>query len=517
MTQQEKALQFLKDENNVFITGEAGTGKSYLLTKMFLPWCKKNDKEVVLTATTGIAARNIGGSTIHSFSKIGIAREFNPAMIKQAKNWHDWQYNIGEPSLHTTHVLVIDEISMLHDYQFKMVDEICRYVHGSCSCGAEDTSECRRKITEKLLETHEKRCEDFDRRKCIRRNACLRKKIEDLMDKKHKITPSTEPFGGIQIVLSGDFFQLPPVSKSKKLPFIFGTSTWRKSNIKCCYLTEVYRQNTQDPLYQMLQSIRNQDDETKHFSTLRRQQSKEPPKNVLNLFSHNADVQKINDFKLARIKEPLQTFYAFCKSPDGGFKDFKEKIAEAERTVKNADLFDTEIAEQDLKSLKNRYKAFTKFINSCQPPYKLELKVGAKILFVANDPEGRYVNGSVGKVVDFIGYKPKVVVTDVKDATPFMLSKHEWTSGENPKTAIVFLQYPIKLGWAITIHKSQGMTLNEAHISLRRAFMPAIGYVALSRLTGIAGLYVKDFNKITFQSFPEAVKIDKKLKQESVI
>ena len=201
---QHTALDIMKLGHSLFLTGGAGTGKTYVLNQ-YIGWCKSHSIDVAITASTGIAATHIGGSTLHSWAGIGIRdtlTEMDIDNLMQKKNLYD-RYN-------KTKVLIIDEISMLHAHRLDMVDKLAR---------------------------------------AMRR--------------------SSLPFGGIQIVMCGDFFQLPPISKNMGLTrdFAFYAESWKKLNPVICYLSVNYRQGD-DSLNAILHAIRNGEVEDGVYDTL---------------------------------------------------------------------------------------------------------------------------------------------------------------------------------------------------------------------------------------------------------
>ena len=189
---QELALEVLLSGQSAFVTGPAGTGKTYLLNR-FVEYAKSEGKHVSVTATTGLAATHLGGTTIHAWSGIGV-NDFLPEQF--AEHISKTRREIIEK----TDILLIDEISMMHDYRLDMVDEVCRFV----------------------------------------------RKEPDL------------PFGGIQVVMSGDFFQLPPVNRGdgRKGGFVVHSQAWQELDPVIIYLTDQYRQDETDDLFDTVIGLR---------------------------------------------------------------------------------------------------------------------------------------------------------------------------------------------------------------------------------------------------------------------
>src|SRR5680860_863755 len=216
------------------LTGPAGSGKTFVLNQ-FIKLAKYDGKHVSVTATTGLAATHLGGTTIHSWSGIGISDELRSGF---AENLSKTRREIIEK----TDVLIIDEISMLHDYRLDMVDEVCRVV---------------------------------------------RKR--------------DEPFGGIQIIMSGDFFQLPPINRgdSRAGGFVVNSKVWHELDPTICYLSEQYRQDDEE-LLDILNSIRSGELRRMHAEKLMARIDVEPKSDdiITELHTVNVDVDRLNDARL---------------------------------------------------------------------------------------------------------------------------------------------------------------------------------------------------------------------------
>lgn len=414
---QKTALDILKMGHNVALFGSAGTGKSYTIGQYidYLTKSKFKFSQIAVTATTGIAATNINGITIHSFSCIGVKEdmtdlEISNLLLKRKKRLE---------AMIATKVLIMDEISMLHRKQYELASRIM----------------------------------------CIARK-------------------DSRPFGGVQVVAVGDFFQLPPVSKNNKENdldrdrFCFMSQTWAECDFKVCYLSEQFR-TTSSELNEVLNAIRESRVEEKHLNILRSRMIKPPDDQILNLYSHNENVDLINFTQLNKLKTETHRFQA---EVDGH--------------------------ELKVKTL----------LNSITAPQNLELKLGAKVMFVKNDSEGAYANGTQGEIINFIKddehnypFIPvvKTVKGDIIQAEPTT-----WEYEENGKVVASVKQIPLRLAWAITIHKSQGMSLDRAYINLSRVFELGAGFVALSRLKTLDGLFIEDFRKNSLELNPLAKKAD---------
>ena len=412
--QQEKALAILKSGKNVFLTGSAGTGKTYVLNQ-YIDYLKERKVKVAVTASTGIAATHMNGMTIHSWSGIGV-KEFitsgNLASMNSKKYLKE--------HLEKVKVLIIDEISMLHKNQINAVDVVLRYF------------------------------------------------------KKNEAA-----FGGIQIVVCGDFFQLPPIGnqgEAAKDKFAFMSEAWVKAKLSVCYLTEQYRQSDND-LNLILNEIRTGDISKKSYATLKKASTNKLDDDVepTKLYTHNYDVDRVNAQHLSQLS--------------GTPKKFKAK------TSGNKKLIET------LK-------------NSVLAGEELVFKIGAKVMFVKNDKEHRYVNGSLGKVLGFTdkGF-PSVKLLNGKTITTEI---ENWAiMDDNGKTLASYNQVPLRLAWAITVHKCQGMTLDAAEIDLSKTFETGQGYVALSRLKKLENLQLLGLNEMALRVDPLANKADGRFQELS--
>ncbi len=421
---QEQALEILKSGRSVLLTGKAGSGKTYVLNQ-FIDWARKEKKKIAITATTGIAATHLGGETIHRWSKIGIAENLKPDFFKKLRSG-------DRKRMIETDILIIDEISMLHAYQFNLIDQILRVVRSS-----------------------------------------------------------TKPFGGIQIVMSGDFFQLPPIKRaqtfqanmfedSSRAGFVTDSEAYQVLNPTICYLETQYRQQEGD-LTQILDAIRSgivdQYEIDKLQARMNFQKDELVDKTLTNLHTNNADVDRINKMNLAKISNPVKKF----KMTSSGNK-------------------------YQIEALKKSVLA----------PEFLELKLDAYVMLVKNDPRGRYVNGSLGKIVDFATVDG-VEMPEVKlnSGKRLLIEPASWDLTENDVKLASVTQIPLRLAYAITIHKSQGMTLDGAIIDLSKAFTPGMGYVALSRVKGLDNLYLTGLNQMALTVSEEAIELDRQLKHQS--
>jgi ATP-dependent exoDNAse (exonuclease V) alpha subunit len=408
---QAQALGVMAQGNSVFLTGAAGSGKTYVLN-LFIKHLKKHKKQVAVTASTGIAATHIGGTTIHSWSGLGI----RDSLTEHDKTWLKGNDRLSK-RYNSTDVLIIDEVSMLHGTRLDMINKAC---------------------------------------KLLRR--------------------SDAPFGGLQVILTGDLFQLPPVNrKDSTVDFAHTSAAWQELNPQICYLSEQHRQG-KDELLGILEAMRARQVTDVHESALTGRLGLEPPEHMVltRLYTHNVDVEAVNDRHLKAIVEEPHVY---------------------------------EMAAS------GRAKAVEQLQKSVLAPEILELKKGAEVMFVANNFAQGFVNGSRGRVIEFRGDTP--VVELVTGKRKIAVEPHSWTLTEDGRERARVTQLPLRLAWAITIHKSQGMSLDGALIDLSRSFTYGMGYVALSRVRSIDGLFLSGLNNLALQLHPDIFAFDERLRARS--
>lgn len=396
---------------SVFLTGPPGAGKTYVLNE-FIRRAQRQGKTVAVTASTGIAATHVGGTTIHSWSGLGI-RESLSEWDRERLQTTDRlikRYNAAD-------VLVIDEVSMLHGVRLDMVNQAC-----------------------KLLRKDDR------------------------------------PFGGLQVVLVGDLFQLPPVNRGgEAIDFAHTSEAWRELKPKICYLTEQHRQDESDGLLDLLNAMRRGDVNELHEVMLQERLGLKPSSDVVvtRLYSHNADVESINQKHLNAIDNQTKMFIMQTKG----------NAIKVEQLVK-----------------------------SVLAPERLELKKGAEVMFVANNYQLGFANGSRGQVVDF---RDSLPIVELANGRQIKVEPHTWTMEEDGRKTAEAAQLPLRLAWAITIHKSQGMSLDAAEIDLSRSFTPGMGYVALSRVRSLDGVYLGGINNLALSMHPQIYEFDNQLRTAS--
>lgn len=406
--EQRLALEVMLQGHSVLLTGAAGSGKTYALNE-FITHAKKQGKHVSVTATTGLAATHLNGTTIHAWSGMGIHDELPNSFFEHLSK-------ARRETIEKTDVLIIDEISMLHDYRLDMVDHIAKKVRGSDA-----------------------------------------------------------PFGGIQVVLCGDFFQLPPINRAdgKQGGFVVASRAWQELDPSICYLSEQHRQDD-DAFLEILNALRAGDIRRRHAEALLDRIGAELPSNnaVTELYVTNLNVDTINESRLAGIDGETHTY----RMSTTGKENYVETLK-----------------------------------RSCLAPETLVLKKGALVMCIRNSPDKKFANGSLGVVVDFeplLGY-PIVQLRSGKEVT---VGLETWELRDGTRKRAGITQIPLRLAWAITVHKSQGMTLDAARIDLRKAFVEGMGYVALSRVKRLDSLSLLGLNNMSLRVSRDALEIDELLR-----
>ena len=431
---QEEASSILKLGSNVFLTGPAGSGKTYLLNQ-YIEYLKSNNISVGVTASTGIAATHINGRTIHSWTGLNVVDKlYTRKEINKKIKRLGFNKDLAKKYVNT-YVLVIDEISMLDAQYLDIINTSCQ---------------------------------------------ALRK--------------SVAPFGGMQVVLCGDFFQLPPVSTPQhETIYAFKSRVWLEAGFKVCYLSE-HRRYADKKFVKVLNDIRHNRVRQDTLKALQAQIDKPSNGNFrpTRLYTINKDVDAMNDIELGKINKPACAYQMKTFHKEEGHIPIKDQL-----------------------------------VKHCMAPYKLILKVDAVVMFVKNnfDPSGKnsYVNGTLGKIVKFqIEKNIKYPVVETSDGRQIVAYPQTWVFTEANKdgkdeAVASITQIPLRLAWAITVHKSQGLSLDKAIIDLRGAFEYGMGYVALSRIRSLGGMTLLGLNQKALQVNPEITKYDIKLRKESAV
>ncbi len=387
----------------------------------YVAYLRERKVPVAITASTGIAATHISGRTIHSWAGIGILPVLSEKDLTNIAGKKHVITRIRDPK-----VLIIDEVSMLTPETIDMVDAVCRVVR-----------------------------------------------------------ENPEPFGGLQVIFVGDFFQMPPIARKdvevdkndqidmfedeRVKRFSYNSSAWKRAEPIVCYLTEQHRQDD-DSYSALLGAIRTNLFRDVHLGhiTARIIKEHEAPEDIPKLYTHNVDVDRLNKKMLAKLPGKSHSF------------EMKETGA-----------------DQIVLGLKK----------GCLSPESLELKEGAVVMFTKNNPKEGFVNGTLGVINGFDRITGWPIVK-TKSGQIIEVEPMDWVVEENGKIKGSINQFPLRLAWAITVHKSQGMTLDEAVMDLRRVFEYGQGYVALSRVRRLSGLHIFGWNKLALEVHPEILAQD---------
>ena len=460
-----RVIQLIDGGRNVFITGGAGTGKSYMLQQI-----KKHYPTMVLTSTTGVSAININGQTVHSWAGVGICKHSIESVVNSIlKN------SVKYKQLALCKMLAIDEISMLKSETMEYIDKVLKIVRNN--------------------------------------NA---------------------PFGGIQTILIGDFFQLPPVVKDNEHPnrklqdsdYCFNCKTWKDLDLVPVVLKEVKRQTDKD-FVRVLNNLREGKTELDDLKVIwnREQEVREflhsdEANDILKLFSTNDSADNYNLQRLAQLEYPETSLIA-----EDGIKwyDDNDNCVEIDHIDRESD-------------------EWKKFDTDCKAPLKLQLKcdlklkTGCRVMLLKNlDIANGLANGSCGTVVNIKPNVVEVLFDTNKQIVPIQRVDFEMPVNTKSKTIqitnedgyttkiiatkkkIVRNQYPLRLAYGITIHKSQGMTFDKLIVDCGRVFADGQAYVALSRTRSLQGLYPINFDHTTVTVSKAVVEFYKQLDDISVV
>jgi len=403
-TEQQAVTKSLEDGKNILVTGGAGTGKSFILN-----FIKKKYSGIGLevTASTGIASVNIGGSTIYSWAGIGLG---NLPAQQIIENLFSARGSKARHRIKKTKILAIDEISMISANLLELLDIVFKAV----------------------------------------RNSNL-------------------PMGGMQVLFFGDFLQLPPVNKGvEEVSFCFSSSVWKELNLSNIILKQIFRQ--QDMKFiKILNNLRvgKIDDEDKEVlkSRIKGDEKNNDAIKPTILTTHNNKAESINNEEMGKINLPKQLYQA----------TYEGVVDRIEHLKKN-----------------------------CLAQDNLLLKINAQVMMIKNTyQKDGIINGSLGVVRDF-SVKKNYPIVEFVNGSLLTISPEEWLIerfDELKQEMIIeakMTQIPLVASWAITIHKSQGLTLDKIYCDLSDIFTAGQAYVALSRARNIENVFIKgiNFNKI---------------------
>ncbi|XP_051664529.1 ATP-dependent DNA helicase PIF1 [Manacus candei] len=411
--EQEAVLGAVRSGKSIFFTGCAGTGKSFLLKRIVgsLP-----PNVTYATASTGVAACHIGGTTLHAFAGIGSGKAPLEQCIQLAE-----RPGVRQHWLACQH-LIIDEISMV-DGKF------------------------------------------FDRLEAVAR--AVRKR--------------DEPFGGIQLIICGDFLQLPPVCKAnEETKFCFQAKSWRKCIHINMELTEVRRQ-TDKTFVSLLSAIRLgrcTEEVTRQLMQTATNRSERDGILATRLCTHKDDVEITNERRLQQLSGEVHTYEALDSDP------MLVKLIDAQ----------------------------------CPVGGRVELKLGAQVMLAKNlDVSQGLVNGARGVVVGFESEQKGLPKVRFLCGVTQVIRMEKWVFKGPSGVHLSRQQLPLKLAWAISIHKSQGMSLDCVEISLSRVFESGQAYVALSRARSLAGLRVLDFDPKVVRADPSVLQFYRELRHHQLL
>jgi uracil-DNA glycosylase len=419
------AFDAVKSGQNLFLTGPAGSGKSYLI-RQIVSWAESAGKTVGLTALTGCAALLLGNKakTLHSWAGIGLGRDNVDTLVASINRFPNTKRRWRR-----TDILIVDEISMMTPELFEKLDAVGKRVRNSA-----------------------------------------------------------KPWGGIQLILCGDYFQLPPVVKgiSGEMAgpgrFAFESPAWASSRLRPVVLSKIERQT--DPAFQqLLNECRIGEPSEVTIALLKSRQGLDWKSKMIKptlLFSRNTDVDTINEKNIGALKKPLRIFDALTE------------------ITRNPDAPDVEIPTGEALE-----RIVNKLDNDANYAPHLELCVGAQVMLLVNkDIEVGLVNGSRGVIIDFTGGGDPIV--QFLHGDPVLVGRHEWASNECPH--VLRKQVPLRVAYAVTIHKSQGATLDCALVDIGAStFEYGQAYVALSRVRNLESLYIHSLVPSKIKAHPAVV------------
>ena len=397
------------DEKNIFITGPGGTGKTFSIKRIY-KHAIENNKRIAVTALTGVASvlLDCNATTLHSWAGIGLCNKTDTQIIKKIARSKFYRHN-----WENTDILIIDEISMMSCRVFELLNKIGKEIRNNNS-----------------------------------------------------------PFGGIQIIFSGDFFQLPPV---KETVFCFESEEFNKCFDYIIHLTKVFRQS--DNVFKKLLlnmrkgQITRSSIELLKSKILTSDSNMHNTINITRLVPTKSKANELNDYFISKIKDKK---YVYKRS----VRETVDKLSKAEKD------------KLDLMTDTEKETEYNYIKDSTLSEENLALKKGAYVMCIANlDLELGIANGSTGIVIDFTPEKYPIVQFD---KIKLAVTKKEWKSENVPGISVY--QVPLILAWGITIHKAQGLTLEKAIVDVGKdLFEAGQMYVALSRLKTLDGIYLQDF------------------------
>lgn len=435
LTSQAEVLARLFSRENVFVSGLAGSGKTTVVNRFIkqLHLETNGAYNVAVTASTGIAATLLDGQTIHSWAGLGISTEpFNPK-----KPYASSPSKSAIENMKYTDVLIIDEISMLPAYLFTKLDAILKF--------------------------HRK---------------------------------NKKPFGGVQLILLGDFLQLPPVVTESNADvdnrYAIETDAWKEADLKYCFLDKTHR-STDARLKRILVEIStgNISDRSRDLIDSRRGMKPNPDKAYATLYTTNRNVDAHNAQELAKNPNEKKRFPIILEG-------------------------DMEIA--------------TKLMKQHKVSDVIEFKIGATVMLTKNTQTigGTLANGSIGKIISWRDGTPVVkfnsgailnvertVIHSKEEKKPAL--RPDGTKYNKKEIVASVVQIPLKLAYAITVHKSQGQSFDGVIASLDKCFVPGLGYVALSRARSLDDLIISGFSDKAYKVGEKSLVISNFVRRKAVV
>lgn len=466
--EQQEIFDEYRKGHNIFITGPGGCGKSYLIKAIVKDAEEKLKKKVHVTALTGCAAVLLGSgaTTLHSWAGIGLGKGDEYTLIERIernqKKRNKWK---------TTELLIIDEVSMMSKQLFELLDMIGKHVRKGGSRG--------------------------------------------------KYIPSTLPFGGIQVIMCGDFYQLPPVGNYKEPDtnkFCFESRLWDDTFDVQMILDKSFRQKD-DKFLEILTQIRDgtiDEDTIKTLKSLVKKDWKDGsvPDGIkpVHIMPTRNQVKQKNNIEMIELGDVEEHKYTYNKA-------FDELYVRKLLNPNEVDILEDQIRIMRInENIKSGVKTSTKepqskeyeqLLSNSLYEETLTLKKGSQVMCITNlDMDEGICNGSTGYIYDFTlkipetfkGLKDKelsnmkVFCPVVKFSNGIVKTIEPYPIISEQNIGVIVFQLPIILAWAITIHKSQGATLDYAVINIgNRIFAPGQAYVALSRVRSLDGLYLTGF------------------------
>ena len=426
---QHDAIEWIMGGHTLFITGGAGSGKSTLI-KEAVSRLRAAGANVKITAPSGVAAVNIQGTTLHKFMGMGLAKESLSELKSIISSRPQLKSSLAKNYLGTD-VLIIDEISMVSPDIFGKLDGLLRWIRAD-----------------------------------------------------------EVPFGGLQVVFVGDFFQLPPVisnaSEAGGPEFVFELPLWTQTVQKVVVLKKIYRQEDEGfvaTLNRLRYGKPNAADIELLASRVVGDKAIKTVDGIIPtlLESHRADVDRINRERLRELmkggesseRSEASTFTGRTRYADNKMLPKKVKACHA-----------SQVAAMKAALVKN-----------CMVDNEVVLAVGAQVILLTNiNVDAGLVNGSRGVITEIVG--DGVWVKFLHATEPVLIGVGSWkTRHEEGDGYVVYEQIPLKLAWAITIHKAQGMSVDFMYVPIsKNIFAPGQAYVALSRVTSLEGLHLSAFD-----------------------